>query len=545
MSLRLEMQKLTANVLVGENTAQTVIEGSITVPESEPAIGKALLAKATPHLVQTNVGEDQISVEGVLDVAFYYASITETEVPGELEEDAPAIILEERLEKGTFKGAFPFSFVLDVPGARSGMSAQARAVVENTSFEVHGDQRTVDIDTVVVFTASVSGSQELGFSNRAIASADVELQQQRVRITSVPAAGKCRVKMEGILPFGGKELPGKVLDLDFWAAAPPTVKLENGIAHVNAPLSCTLLYTAAELGPAQSEWANAASCQADVALPGVSTQAEVDVAVAPHTTLWRVVDNGTDRGLAYEITVDMQVQAYDVWQPEIITTLYGTGTTNVAARRCGLVVQESIGENSTRMATENLLELPAGAAPVERVLSSAARVQVENVQVLGDKVAIEGTASFDMLYIGRAGEATSLSVASWPAGISLELEVPLTGAEPGLERRVEVSVENVQVDLINREMVEVTLELATKVRLWRTVDLDVVVEAVEVPPLAPNPPSYTFVSIHEGDTLWKLAQRYHTDVTSILAANSSLESEEAPLPKGGKVCIPKAKQSVA
>jgi len=148
MSLRLEQKSMDVRVLVGENTAQTVVEGSISLPEGLPAIGKPLMAKASLHTVQAVAGDDQVVFEGTLDVAFYYASITEMEIPGETEDEAPEIVLEERLEKAAFTNVFPFSFVLDVPGAQAGMAVQSRVAVEGPRFEAHGDQKTVDIDTV-------------------------------------------------------------------------------------------------------------------------------------------------------------------------------------------------------------------------------------------------------------------------------------------------------------------------------------------------------------------------------------------------------------
>ena len=119
------------------------------------------------------------------------------------------------------------------------------------------------------------------------------------------------------------------------------------------------------------------------------------------------------------------------------------------------------------------------------------------------------------------------------------MEIPLRGAEPGLERSVSVEVVEVEFDLINRESVDVRLRLAAEAKVSREVEIDIVTEAVEVPPVEANPPTYTYVIVRPGDTVWKLAAYYRCQPELILAANAWLESEESPLPIGKKVCVPR------
>lgn len=545
MSLRLEQKNLHTSVLVGENSTQTVIEGTIVVRAGEPAVGRALLVRAIPNLGKAVAAEDQVNLEGVLDIEFFYASITETEVASDEDDEATELILEERLEKSVFPGVLPFAFTLDVPGAQSGMTVAALARVESSNFEVHNDQRTVDIDLVVNFSASVSTTEEHEVCQRVIASGEVNLQQQQVRMASAAITSQDHIKVEGFLPFGGRVLPEKVLALFIRPAAPAIVRVSEGFVHVNGPLAANLLYTAQDIGPAQADWVNAAAYQADVAVAGVSAQAKAEVQITPKVVSWQVVDTDEQRGLMFVVELNMQIKAYEVKSVSIVSEISAGEPLLVAFRQENLILQEVVGENSTQTIAEALLELPAGIAPMERILHGEAYLEVEDVHVLGDKVAIEGTASFNLLYVGRSGDATSLATTSWPKSIPVEVEIPITGAEPGLERHVDIEVNHVQIDLISRDSVEVRLELSAKANLWRTVELAAVVEAVEVPQPVTNPASYTFVVIREGDTLWKLAQRYYTDEAALVVANSWLGEQEMQLPVGSKICIPKTKRGVA
>ena len=75
------------------------------------------------------------------------------------------------------------------------------------------------------------------------------------------------------------------------------------------------------------------------------------------------------------------------------------------------------------------------------LLQGDAQVHVQDVHVLGDKVAVEGTISVNALYVGRGdmGDGEVYSV-HWPDAINFDIEIQLPGAEPGLDRHVDASV---------------------------------------------------------------------------------------------------------
>lgn len=544
LSLRLEKQSLQVETVIGESTAQSVVEGSVSLPGVQPDIGRALCVRAHPRIVEYDVAGGRVTIEGNLDIDLLYASFTEVESTDQ-DGDEVEVILEERLERGAWASALPFTFTLDVPGAEPGMPATVKALVESVAYEVQPDQRSVNADVVLSFSATVYRVDSYTLTTRAFSTRDLDTEQHevRLRLAAVQAMGQARV--EGLLPFGGRALPSQVLELTMRPSCPLTVELAERVAKIEGALRCAVLYTAPEVGAAYVEWPDTLPFEVSVPLPGVEGQAHVEASASVTDIRFSVVDSGENRGLAVEGTVLLAVRAVQTRSVSVVTGLNAEGATGVAVRTEPVLLQEAVGEGALATVVVGTLELPAGAAPIERVLQRDARVRVEDVHCLGDKVAIEGAASLELVYVGRSGDATSLATASWPSGIPFELEVPVRGAEPGLERRAEVVVEDVSVDLINRETLEATIALTAKVYLTRAVELEAVVEAVEVGPADPNPATYTFLVLQEGDTLWQVAQKYHTDVGAILRVNKWLEDESSALPVGAKLCIPRGRSDVA
>ena len=111
-----------------------------------------------------------------------------------------------------------------------------------------------------------------------------------------------------------------------------------------------------------------------------------------------------------------------------------------------------------------------------------------------------------------------------------------------MDAQVQADVISIELDLLNRETVEVDVRVVTEAKSSRTVERDAIIEAVAVPPADPDPPTLTFVVVQSGDTLWKLSHRYHTDVEQIVRANPWLEgAQTASLPVGRKLCVPRRK----
>ncbi|HHW10964.1 MAG TPA: DUF3794 domain-containing protein [Firmicutes bacterium] len=543
MSLRLETEKISYNVLVGEGSAQTVVEGAVTLPDQAPPVGKALLVRAEPRVTSVDVVEDRVVLEGQIDIDLFYAAYVETEVRSEEEDALPEVVMEEKLEKSTFPGALSFAFVLDVPGAQDGLPADVRAVVESAAGEVGGDQRTIDIDVVLALSAAVTRWEEFTCTGGVVSNREIEIASQAVRVETLAVSGTAQVKSEGFLPFAGKTLPDQVLDISLFQAGQPAVKTGAGKAEVAGTLHCSVIYMAEDTGLTQGFWEDGLSYRLELDIPGLTVQSRMDVAVVARNVNWRVVENEEQRGLAVTAELQAAYRASEAKEVVIVTGISLEGTVTVDTRRQLLTLQEAVGEGRTTGVGEALLELPSGLPPIERILCGRAAVQLEDAHVLGDKVVVEAKAGYDIIYIGRNGENTSLVTASWPGSIPLELEIAIPGAEPGLDRQVHLRVEQVEVDLINREMLEVKVEVAATATLRKNIELEAVIEAVEVPPPDGRQASYTFVVIRDDDSLWKLSRRYHVEINDIIRANRWLESEETPLVEGMKLCVPKGRKS--
>lgn len=537
MSLRLRTKRLQVQRSAGEGRSQTIFDGGVTLPEGLPPIGRALELKANPVVTHIEPSEDRVLIEGYTDLTFIYASFETLDSGLDQDEDSdgdePAARVEESLHRVAWERGITFTYLLDLPGATEDSNVDITIVNRGLDFDVKSDDR-LEIDVIVEIVASLVETDTAQITVRADGPS-VEAEIEEVRLRERLGAGAQGQATMLTLALGGRSAPSNVLDVEVQASVLDAIA-RNDEVIVRGHLDCNVFYMATEGAGAQYvEGPKAGSFEVTVpvagAADGASALADVTAKVQRYTL------EETDTGPALVVDVDLEARA-TVYRTDVVSciTHLTASDIEIATRTQTQSIYEAVGEGQARVEVDGVLEVTEGSPVIDRLLKATANVNVQDVHVLGDKVAVEGEVSISLLYVGRGDEEGSVFAADWPNAIPLDFEIPLPGAEPGLDRTVDVKVRRVDLDLINRETVEVRVHLVADAEVGRQRDVDTVVEAVAVPPADPDPATFTFVVVQAGDTLWKLAQLYRTTTEAILEANEGLEPD-AELQVGSKVCI--------
>lgn len=537
MSLKLKRKSLQVERVAGEGSAETVAEGTVRIPERYPPIGRELQLTARPIVNNVEPTDDRVLVEGTVRLEFLYTALEEEALHEAGDGDQYESSDEERVEtlhRVVWDNELAFAYLLEVPGATEDAAVEVTADVTAVNFTVRNDNESVDVDVVLRLSGSLVERETVDVTVGVVGDGiETEYEEVRVRAWLGEASGEGRLSIS--LPLAGRSLPESILSVSL---TPNTVEVNQleGEVLIRGYLDASSLYLGGEgAGPQFVEWPLGASFEIRVPHTGfsgpVTWEPRVDVNVQEH-----YVERGDEGAI---IHVDGHVTARAAaYRTEFLTCLVNVSSSEdeVASRREERLIYEAVGEGSTRSEVTGVLELTEADPPIERLLCGKADFTLQEVHVLGDKVAVEGQVAVDLLYVGRGEQENPLHSARWPYAVAVDLEIPLPGAEPGLDRSVKVHVRRVEFDVINRETVEVRLQLAAEAKVGRLRHIEIVSEAVRVPPVDEDRPTFTFVITDDDDTLWKLAQVYRTSVEAILAHNEGL-AEGEPLERGQKICI--------
>lgn len=537
MTIKLRDEFVKVEVAVGENTSQTVVEGTVVVPAHMPSIDRVLKVTAVPQIGEKRVEEDRVNVEGGITIMLIYAG----------EGDAGDIFYGST----TFADAVSFSHVVDIPGAEHNMQARCRVAVADLQTDVKSDGHTVDLDLILEISARVSYYHDSTLVTEVLSLPEtVKVDAEPLRIEDVIGCESAQAEFNDVLTLPDDLGPA----LRLLEVRPEFMLEEKRVvadkAIFTGNVSYKVLYVRHSGEGTQGEelavygWTHATHVEVSLDIPG----ARPGMTVYSQVDIGRATGKVTNNGHAFRVDGMVWMEG-KVVQPRsltVVTDLISGDEVDIAVRKETLQFQEITGAEEKQVHVEGIVELPESRPPMERVLDFEVRAAPVNISITGGRVLVEGYIDLAMMYIGRTDDFTQPAYyAEWKNAGTFEASVGISGAATGMDVDVDISEEEVRYELINRETLEYNLTLRVNCRVSESLTREVVAEAVEVKSWAERPPTYICVTVQPGDSLWRLASHYRITVEEILKNNNDLEEVDYvnKLPVGYKLYIPKPSKS--
>lgn len=526
MSLSVKENRIAAVNRVGENTLQTVLQGKVELPSTAAPVGRIVWVKGVPVVHSYAVDQDRVYVQGAVDLTMVY-------VPEALE-DEPA-----GLKRVEWPGALPFDAHVEVIGAEPEAKTNVELTVLACEWDLAAGQFAVDVDLILAITAQVDQVREFTAISAANLAKPVKLVTDGVVLNPVPPPVELPVakQITGMLEFAGEEddLVRTVLDLE------PQIKLEEpvfseGEVVIKGWAALTLLYETESFTVKLREYSQALNFELSFAReelqPGMTLEPRFKARCEGF-----VVNDG--RSLRVELSLNGALLASKPQPVQILTEISTPGGL-VEVRREMLAADSFVTQKEQQAVVRGLIELSQDLPPIREILKLRAVAHLTDYEVEEDKLTIQGVLDAEVFYLAHSEEDVKpLFRGYFPEALPFTQTLAVPGLELGMQPRVSVEVLSARPDLINRETMEAAVTLRYKVNVLEYLEVEAVVEAVDVEPAPEDPPTLTFVFAQCGDTVWKLARRYHTSEEAIRKTNPSLQ-DEAEVKPGDCVYIPRS-----
>lgn len=526
MSLNIKEEVLHVESLVGENSAQTVLQTTLDLPASAPSIGRIVWIKPTVMISDTAAAADKVNLAGYIDLKMVY-------VAEDFDGGPP------NYQSASYRQAITFSDYVEIIGAEEGMRAQAKAELIGLEWALKSDQRTVDVDVLVQFSARVKRQHRITAVTNASVKPPRKLAVEEGIFTIQPllktAVTALSVEWEFALDRDGQAK--HVLDAQI-SPRIEAVVVEQSQINLSGNLDLHLVYLNEE-GHVQAH-AFTKAYPFNVSVPNDTGSTEI--AAKPEVAADLRVDvNPSGTGFTMSGDLRFKLDLYEARQIRIVQSLAGSGGLVVESRTETVMLDHMVNEKSQQSTAQGVMELGGSYPPIREIVACEGKAVNVDYRVDDDKVFIEGAFSVEATYLAHTEEEyRSLYRVSFSNAVPFQQVIAIGGVQPGMVAELDIEVGQITLDLINRETIEADIAYRSNVKVIEPVQREIVVEAVEVPPLEEDPPTITYVFVRETDTLWKLSRQYHTSLEAILEANSWLrERDPARLLPGDKLCIPR------
>ncbi|NLJ80735.1 MAG: DUF3794 domain-containing protein [Firmicutes bacterium] len=523
MSLSVKENRFTAVNRLGENTLQTVLQGTVELAGTAAPVERVVWIKGAPVLESATADQDRVYVRGVVDLAMVY-------VPETLEGDPAGL---KRVE---WPGALPFDLYVEVIGAEPEMIAEVETDILVCEWEPKAGQYALDLDLILAVTARVAKTEDFNVISQANIGRSVKLLTDGIFLNPETLGIELEQEKDisSILDLPEDAPPIQTV-LDLACKAEQTgKKLLEGQVFLEGAASFDLIYEARDFTIHQLSWEQELpfelSFNHQEIEPGQALQKKIFAKCQGFS-----VNEGKALRVELHLTGQVSLQKREeLW----VLTEITTPAQEVETRKELIGVDTYVNRKEQQGTAQGVIEIGPQFPPIRELLRCEPKANLSDYQIDDDKIVLEGHFDLELFYLAHSEEDVKpLYRAIFPQAASFQQTLVLSGLEPGMQPKIALQVLKAEPDLINRETVEVNLTFLAKVAATEYREVEVVVEAAEVEPAPEDPPTLTYVFAQEGDTVWKLSRQYHTTEEEILRANPLLQDSPPLLKPGDKICI--------
>jgi hypothetical protein len=285
MALRVKDDIVQLEAIIGTNSAQTVAEGTVTIPSSMVAADRIVKVTAIPHITEQWVEEDRVNIDGVIAVTLIYAGQYDT----------------GRAYYGNLEIAdgVPFSHFVDIPGVLPNMQSQCDATILDLQPTVRSDGRTIDLDLVLELSATARESQELTLVTDATVSGSDKLKvaKDTLHIEDIIGKGTAQAEIHEMIPLSeGSASILRLLQLQGqFRTAEKRVAVDRAIVSGTISYKAVFAATDGDTGEEQIKvhrWDNISRVEFIAEIPGSRSGMVAYPQIAPPVISGRLLNEG-------------------------------------------------------------------------------------------------------------------------------------------------------------------------------------------------------------------------------------------------------------
>jgi spore coat assembly protein SafA len=541
MGVQLTKELVRVDQVVGEDKAQSVVEGIITLPNGKPDIQQVISVDATldTESLETDIIENKVIVEGKIDVnAMYVGAVPEGTQPVHFVE-----------------GTVDFSFFVKIPGAKKNMDVRVKAKIEHIQFSFDPNRpREIKVRIIVEFFVKVTKRVEIEIVVDATGPADLQVLKKSLRIEDVvgEASAQNIVKSDVSVPDNKPDIL-EIIKVEGKARETETKIIDDKII-IEGVLEVSVLYAASVPAGEFQQPVHFMEVEVPftqfVEIPGAKEGMAKLVKVEVEHIRGRRKDART---VTVEAILKIKAKVFETKILNVVVDVFSPSE-KLEVEKTLLKVDQVIGEAENEIVVKEVLTVPDEKPPIEQIYRTKAKATVTESRIIDDKVIVEGTLTLETLYVA---DVTGIPGVPLQPLHFMEHEVPFTtfveipGAKENMTLDFDVNVEHVssKVDPNDPRRFEVRAVLGLRAKVTQMVQIEVVVNVVEPEEeekeeekkekekKEEEKPSMTIYIVQKGDTLWNIAKRYNVTVDSIVKANN-IANPDSIMP-GQQLVIPR------
>lgn len=519
MSLELIRESVQVSQAIGEESAQTVVENDIIVPDVKPDINRILLLDGDIYVRNTEVVTDKILISGAISYKILYIS------------DDPA-----RNIKSINTNA-NFSYDLDVAGAKNGMKCKVKCDIEHIDHNILNG-RKINTKAVVKMTGKVVSEVNQDIVNGLGGLENVQVLKDNANVNCFVGENNVDfVIKENLEVPAGKPTIKEILRNDIKIVGKDYKIAENKII-AKGELNVSTLYVGDDDDQSIQYMEHEIPFSQFIDLDGVDENCGCDVRYQVIDSQFEALEDsdGELRVLGGEIGLKISASATAKRNIDVISDAYSPNA-KLNLEKEPVKLEELVTENKSQVILKDTVTLQEGNPDITEVFNVLCKPSLSEYKLLDNKLLLDGMINYNVLYLSSNMEQ--------PVFCNEQQEffkhsVDVKGIKPDMNCEVDLDIEHCNYSMVSATEVEVRLVVSVTVRVVNQLVLPLITKVVEAPLDEKKfafQPSIIIYFAQPGDNLWKISKKYHTTVSDVQKANNL--GDDDVIDVGQQIVIPK------
>ena len=503
--------------IIGEEVSSTVVEEDINVPDISPDVYKILYPSARVIIKKSETAGDKVMIDGQVLMNILYAADLEGRPLSSINISAD------------------FNHIIEMPGAKTRMKEWIDTVIQHVECKII-NSRKISIRVIMDINCMVEDIFDLELPVDARGSSDIQVLKESFDAKEITGLMKDKYTIKEETEISSEKPPvDEVLKTDFKVSIKDHETMD-GKLQINGILCFTILYKSTEASMENYEGEIPFSEYIEIPEAESNMDSTADLQLKDCYLDISENDEGERRHISINASMDIIGKTYKNVSPEMLSDLYSP-TSELSVEKLGYEFNEFLGRGITNTVIKESLNIKPKSPEVEKVCCMDAKIIINEIKVMDDKVAVEGIVDVDCIYTSSfSGEPMTAVKEQYP--FKAVLDMPHVKTE--MYAKVLCKVDSISFSALSSTIIDFRIIISTMVDVYKTMTQKVIykVEEKEGIVLDYNTlPAVTVYVVGKNDTLWKVAKKYNTTVDAIAKINKIENLDK--INEGDKILIMK------
>jgi len=497
MSINLIKEEVRTMEVVCQKYSQTMVECDVIVPDVKPDIKRVLEVSGTVSLTQKLLQQDKVLLQGVVKMTVLYLPDGEGCVK-------------------SLTTSQEFTHTTDCRGISPEMQLLAEAEPESFDSTLI-NSRKLNLRCILGIGIKVSKPVLLEIASDTEDAASIALEKQPLRMICNADYAECQIILREQLEFpSGKPTIGEILKI---TANPVGVELcmMDGKAVAKGQVQVCTLYLDETEAPSLQFMEHMIPFTEILDAEGLREDMDGEIEYTLNDMYYEVREDsdGEARNLGLELVLGALLRGNEIREISAIADAYSlthdlTMTTNPHQ------LEQLLDHRTAEITLKDQAKIPQMLPALRQVCDVSATAKIDRISSEHGQMTVFGTVQSRILYLSSDD---SVPVSGFSHVSEFSHSFAVEGADTDTTCDARVLMEHVSYTIGGENSLELRFILGLSLKALKTSTVHLVEDMCEIPMENASFPAMLLYFVQEGDSLWKIAKRYHTTVDTIKAFN--------------------------